>query len=390
MHPDPNIVCGGARLLKYRAAVISILLIAVIVVELPKYLILLHGCRGCALPCVLSCQALMVGVPFFLARLAPDVAGFDRQWLPSASSQWLWFLGMVLLLLTGGGIHGWLLSIQEDSLVSSLLSQIMRDVAPTTVILRGVVFVLFAPIAEEIFWRAYLLPQLGTLTRWPIALLIHSLLFSLAHFPTYWSVLLACFFYGTILGIWRIRFRSLLPLILAHVILNGVAFIPNLKAQYDAAVQSYPKCREIDRLTREPVEKALPALIALMADRDEVVSLHALEVLGKNYRSEAQPYFAEALASSDNRTVDRALSATEWYGYSCLKPQVRAIAWSSENLRIQLAAVMALRGIGDEEGLGDIAQKHPEEKVRHAASNMLRALREEGRRDATAPDTDGR
>jgi membrane protease YdiL (CAAX protease family) len=376
MHPDANIVCRGRRLLRYRGAVIGILLIAIIVVEVPKYLILLPGCRGCAFPCVLLCQALMLGFPFFLARLAPTAAGFDRQWLPSGWSQWLWFPGMVLLLLIGSGLHGWLLSFHKDWFLSSLLSQVMRDVAPGTVILRGVVVVVLAPLAEGLFWRGYLLAQLGKLTKWPVALLIHSLLFGLAHLPNYWSLVVVCFFYGTILGIWRIRFRSLLPLVLAHMILNGVASGPTLKVQYEAAIQSYPKCREIDRLTREPVENALPALIAFMADRDEVVSLHALEVLGKNYHNEAEPYLAEALASSDNRTVDRALSGIEWYGYSGLKPQVRAIAWSSENLRIQLAAVMALRGIGDEEGLTDIAQKHPDEKVRHAAGDLIRLFQE--------------
>lgn len=296
-------------------------------------------------------------------------------------SQWFWFPGLLLLLFIVYGLHDWLLSFREDWWLSSIARQGMVDLAPVIVVLNGFILVLFAPIAEEIFWRAYFLPQLGKLTRLPIALAIHSLLFSLAHIPSQGSLLVASFFYAMIFGIWRLWFRSLLPLVLAHMILNAVAFGPLFFRQYNTAVQSYSKCREIDRLSREPVEKAVPALIDLMADRNEVVSFHAVEVLAKNYRSEAEPYFAEALASSDTYTVERALSAIEVNRYLVLKPQVRALVWSSKNVGIQISAVLTLRWIGDEEGLGDIVQKHPEEKVRDAARRMLQinvGLKESG------------
>ncbi|MHB8974459.1 MAG: CPBP family glutamic-type intramembrane protease [Pirellulaceae bacterium] len=352
------------------------LLIAVIAVEVPKYIVALYISQGgallCALSAILCWQVLMAGFPFLLARIAPTLAAFDRQWLPSVWSQWCWFPVLVLLVLIVSRWPHWLLFFREDWGLIAIARQEMTNIAPVSVILRGVISFLFAPIAEELFWRAFLLPQLGKLTRWPIALSIHSLLFSLAHIPAGWSVLVACFFYGILFGIWRIRFRSLLPLVFAHMILNIVAFGPPCVAQYNAAVRSYPKCQEIDRLTREPVATAVPALIALMADRDEVVSLHALEVLGKNYRREAEPYFAEALASSDNYTVDRALTAIAFSRYLGLKPQVRALAWSSEDVVIQISAVLTLRMIGDEEGLSDIVQKHPEERVRRATGMMVK------------------
>ncbi|MHB8972644.1 MAG: CPBP family glutamic-type intramembrane protease [Pirellulaceae bacterium] len=330
------------------------------------------GWQGGALPGELLCrQAFMAAVPFILVTIAPRLAGFDHQWLPSVRSQWLWFPGLVLLLLIVAGLHAWLLSFRGDWWLVSARWPVMRDIAPANVVLLGIMLVLSAPIAEELFWRAYLLPQLMKLTRWPIALLIHSLLFSLSHIPAYWSALVVCFFYGMILGTWRLRFRSLVPLVLAHAILNGVVVGPHFVTQYNSAVQSYSKCREIDRLTSEPSEKAVPALIELMADRNEVVSFYALEVLGKNYRSEAEPYIAKALASSDNYTVERALSAIEVNHFLGLTPQVRALVWSSEDVGIQISAVLALRSIGDEDELRDIVQKHSEERVRHAAGEML-------------------
>ena len=104
-------------------------------------------------------------------------------------------------------------------------------------------------------------------------------------------------------------------------------------------------------------------------------------MLGKNYRSEAEPYFAEALASSDEYAVTRALSAIELNRYLGLIPQVRALVWSSDNVRIQISAVLTLCWIGDADGLSDIVQKHPEERVRHAARDMLQGLTKTGRSD---------
>jgi hypothetical protein len=96
--------------------------------------------------------------------------------------------------------------------------------------------VFVGPVAEEIFFRGYVLEQLRKLTRSGIALLIQSLLFGLFHVYTRGSfTLVQTFLFGMILGAWRIRFRSLLPLVLAHVLLNATALIP-LKARYDQAI----------------------------------------------------------------------------------------------------------------------------------------------------------
>ncbi len=377
MDTDTNTRYGGEGLSRYRGATLAMLLIAIIVVEVPKYIVILFVPQGVASRCaILCCQVLMACLPFVLARIGPTIAGFDRQWLPTVWSQWLWFSGLLLLLFIVYGLHDWLLSYRKDWWLISIARQCMMDVAPGIVVLNGLVLILFGPISEEIFWRAYLLPQLGKLTRWPIALTLHSVLFSLAHIPTHWSLLITSFFYAMTLGIWRVKYRSLLPLVLAHMILNAVAFGPLFFAQYDSAVQSYSKCREIDCLVGEPVTTAVPSLIAFMADRNEVVSLHALEVLAENYRSEAESYFADALASSDEYTVQRALSAVGFNRYLSLKPQVRALVWSSEDVGIQISAVLTLRWIGDEEGLSDIVQKHSEERVRHAARDMLDMLQE--------------
>jgi hypothetical protein len=287
------------------------------------------------------------------------------------------------------GLHDWLLSLRDDWWLISLARRSLVDVSPVIVLLNGIILILFAPIAEEVFWRAFLLPQLQKLMRWPIALTIHSLIFSLAHIPTQYSLLAATFFYAMIFGVWRISLRSLLPLMLAHLVLNTVAFGPHIYIQYNSATQSYSKCREIDRLTSEPVEQALPSLMALLADRNEVVSNHALEVIGKNFRNAAEPYVAKALGSPDDYTVEQALSAVELNWYVTLKPQVRALVWSSENAELQLSAVLTLRWIGDDEGLTEIVRTHGNERVVRTARDVLQGMQEEKRTLDDAPSTSG-
>ena len=369
MIPSANTANNGKQFVRHRRAVLGVLLAAIIVVFSRKYVALLvPGYQGYML---LSFFPLMVAVPYCLARIMPNVAGFDNQWRPSARSHWLWFLGMMLLLLAVEKLAIWLMSFHDDWFFMIFMSNIVTDVKPSAVVFGGVFFVLLVPVAEEIFWRGYLLEQLRKLTHWKVALLIQSSLFSLAHLPRFWPSLPYIFVVGTILGIWRIRFRSLLPIILAHIIINGVVSLPSLKTQYDASVKSYPKCREIDLLTSKPIEKAVPALIRFASDPDKVVSAHALSVLTNDYRSKAVPYLKVALASGDKRTVDSALAAVTLCPYPDLRQQVQKIAWSFDDQNIQAMALIALGTYEDQEGLQSIAQRHPDENIRRMAKQVL-------------------
>ena len=327
-------------------------------------------------------QVVVAGLPFVFAGLAPNVAHFEHRWLPVNRWHWLAFPILVMLMLSAYALHEWLMSFREDWSLVLVSRQLLRDMSPIAVVGLAAVAILFAPTAEEIFWRAFLLSQLGKLTQWPIAVTIQSLLFSLAHLPNLslahlsnrWSILVACFFYGMILGVWWFRFRSLLPLVVAHIILNSFVFGPYLMSQYRESADSYPKCREIDRLTGQSAETAVPALIGFMTDRSDVVSSHAVEVLGRSFRSEAELYLAQSLRDSDDHTVEKALFAVEHLRYSSLAPLVRRVAWSSNDINIQMSAVITLRWIGDLEGVRDIAQDHLEERVRRVARDMLERL----------------
>jgi hypothetical protein len=257
------------------------------------------------------------------------------------------------------------------------------------VILTGVVVILIGPVAEEIFWRGYLLEQLRKVTRPVAALLIQSLLFGLAHLPQSqgYGASIQAFLIGTVLGMWRIRFRSLLPLVFAHMIFNGVAAIPVLTEQYQTAefaepvadllaehvknVRSNPKCRQIEALAIRPAQEAIPALIEYFADPDEDVRSYAQTVLAARFRREAEPYLKGPLASRDNNILNGALFVVGLWRYSVYKQEVRNIAWSADDLKTQVLAVSTLLDLNDEEGLREVARSHPNAKTREVAERFV-------------------
>lgn len=359
-----------------RGLVLCVLLSSVAIVEFPKWIVL--SAKWYGVPAAVLLYLLMAALPFFLARIKPKIADFDKTWLPLAWSHWLLFAGMVcILLLTSHlvilGSRPAPLLFDNDGNPISLGGSVNAVSAPSTVLFRGAVLVLLGPLAEEIFWRGYVLERLRILMRWNLAILIQSALYGLAHLPG----LVLCvsgFLYGIILGGWRIRFRSLLPLVVAHIILNGVALVPRLTREYDMAVRSYPRCREIDLLAKEPAETAVPALIAFMADTDESVAVCAVEVLDKSFKSQAEPYLKEALRSQNSRIIEHVLLAIDVgrCRYSSrVVPDVRSIVWEFPDRLVELSATSTLRGLGDEAGLRDIADHHPDEIVRRAAKKML-------------------
>ena len=226
----------------------------------------------------------------------PAVAGFDTQLQPAARSEWLSFLGMVVLLVAMGVAWTWLLHLGRDSI--DLPPDLYAPEPRHVVVIWALIAIVFGPIAEEIFWRAYLLDQFRKFMRGGIALFIQAAPFGLAHYRAVQLIPFA-FLYGLVAGGWRIRFRSLVPLALVHIIVNSIAFGPWYVVQYDRSVRLWPKYHDIDVLPAQPVEKVLPSLIANMGDEEDIVALHAVEALLKNYPNNAEPYLKEALASEN-------------------------------------------------------------------------------------------
>lgn len=216
--------------------VVGILVAALVINELVKD-IAFSADRGEWLPLYeFGFCSLIAGLPFLLAKIAPKVASFEIQWWPKLWRHWAWFAGMVCLLF----LMKVLLATLAVAVAGRFPSRpVIGPVTPTGIVLVGIAGVLIAPIAEEIFFRGYVLEQLRKLTRSTVALVVQAFLFGLFHVYTrgvftshavFDSV--NAFFVGMILGVWRIKLRSFLPIVLAHVLINSTLIVP-LKARYD-------------------------------------------------------------------------------------------------------------------------------------------------------------
>jgi hypothetical protein len=241
----------------------------------------------------------------------------------------------------------------------------------SSVVLFGVSLILVAPIVEELFWRGFVLWQLGKgFVHWGAALFVHAILWALAH-PAIGNTIPVVFVYGIILGAARIKFGSLVPLILAHAAINALATTPYLVSWYEAAETTYPARVRIDTLAQLPPDEALPELITFFGHPSDQVSSYATYIVANKFGDEAEPYLADALRSKKERVVDRALFVIGYYRYDDLLPQVREIVWSGDTTFIQLSAISTLDWLGDKEGLQQVARDHPSEKIRNAAKKLM-------------------
>ncbi len=260
-----NTLDADRPIIEHRGPVLGLLAAALVLAEISKDVILSRD-RGSWHPaCSLFYYGTIICLPFVLARLAPKAAGFNTQWLPGSRWHWAWFAGMVLLLLVS---RPPLAALATRIVGRPAPRWFMEPVTPMRIVFQGIVSVVVAPLAEEVFFRGYVLEQLRKLTRPGVALVVQSLLFGMFHLALALTNSVNALFLGLILGAWRIRFKSLIPLVLAHVLFNA-ALIPSLKAQYDWVVgASYAKRPTISRETTyitEPLRKdGYPDYVAVL------------------------------------------------------------------------------------------------------------------------------
>jgi membrane protease YdiL (CAAX protease family) len=325
------------------------------------------------------CLAILQAVlPFALARGFPRVAAFDARWFPEAWWHWIACIGMVVVVIFGAGLGPWLagrLGLWSPRFRISPTAHPI--VTPGLIAFHATAAIGLAPVGEELFWRGYVLDQLRKLMRSSAALVVQSVLFALVHVGGGFPSVSASFVCAVVLGSWRISFRSLVPLMLAHILLNAAATVPQLAA---LGIRTKPSCQEIDRLTSEPVQRAVPSIIGLLGDSDPDVQFYATVTLATRYRKVAEPYLREALRSRDERLLMPVLGAISYVGCAGLKEEVRKVAWSVADRDTQMAAVLTLAMLEDKEGLVRVSQEHPKDEIRKTAAGLLGKIKGEKQR----------
>ena len=152
---------AGRQAALRRGPILGILVAALLVAEFAKNVFLPTG-RGdwLAAGWILYCAGLAC-LPFLLARIAPRTVSFDTSWLPGSRWHWVWFLGMVILMFVGIGVVA---SVMISLVGHPTPRPFWGPVTPTGIIFIGIVAIFAGPLAEEIFFRGYVLEQLRKLT----------------------------------------------------------------------------------------------------------------------------------------------------------------------------------------------------------------------------------
>jgi len=163
----------------------------------------------------------MLATPILAAKINPLLASKDFLWIRKRWSE----IGAIVLLPLGVITLNVLLSILLRQLgirVSNPIWCFDKSVLLTSFTVLGLV--LLGPIAEEVFWRGYIQDRLTKIFGPALALFIQAILFAFSHFR-YTGGLVHVFVMGLIFGLWRDRKRSLVPIIIAHIIWNSLVCV---------------------------------------------------------------------------------------------------------------------------------------------------------------------
>lgn len=164
---------------------------------------------------------LMILLPLSVSVFFSEYASFDKTFLPAKKKYYFIVVPLALLLIAVSKVIGYYTHKAGFDMPLKFGS------FPIKLLYVGFFFnIVIFPIAEEIFWRGYVLDQLGKFLYPGIALLTQSLLFSISHIPAWGVYCVGTFFVGLALGYWRIHHRALLPLILTHSVVNALYYLP--------------------------------------------------------------------------------------------------------------------------------------------------------------------
>lgn len=173
--------------------------------------------------------AALIAVPLFLVSgpgrhfASPERLGLRRFDLASGIGWTFAAYGAFFVFLVAYG-----LIVQPDP--QDIIEDIERERETVKLVALGVLIVLAAPVAEEVFFRGFLFGGLrGRMSFWPAAV-ISGLLFGLVHLPGGPLQVPPLAVFGVLLAWLYERTGSLGPPILMHAIQNAISFSYTLSA----------------------------------------------------------------------------------------------------------------------------------------------------------------
>ena len=211
---------------KSRLKVLAVFLLILCISYIPAYIgrLVIGRYSLVSFILLLLSAGLMSLCPFVAAKWKPYLAGFDKTWLPAKRVHFIWSVVLFAVLLAWYTVF-WFLSTRFGLWPDSE-TPIWKIVGPPSrwsILIYAILSIVIGPITEEIFWRGYSQEQFAKVFPKSLALFLQAALFSLVHLrPIALSVLL--FGDGLIFGYWRLKKRSLLPIIVAHIMFNTLCY----------------------------------------------------------------------------------------------------------------------------------------------------------------------
>ncbi len=166
---------------------------------------------------------LMLICPILAVRISPKLSAFDTPWIEKSDAELICFILFLLLILVSRPIIIFL----TKQMRLPFTQQIMfgSSIGTNTIFLIAVTFIvtLVVPITEEIFWRGYAQARLETVFGSETALFTQATAYAVLHFRPIGGFF-TVFAYGLIFGLWRQKRKTLLPIIIMHIIINSTSF----------------------------------------------------------------------------------------------------------------------------------------------------------------------
>jgi membrane protease YdiL (CAAX protease family) len=200
-------------------------------------------------------------LPFWAAKLCPAYASFDYIWIRRPRTKIRWYV-----LLTGLSLFVFIAmgALSKYTGISQLPLLQFKDISQLTVgffVCTGLILTVLVPVSEEVFWRGYVQDQFSACFGQRIALFLQAFLFAMCHMRPvmgFWSV----FFHGLIWGFWRHNRRSLVPIIITHMLVNGLYALATYHDLYELSrvKKSIDYVQELNRIgnTLPAEENAAP------------------------------------------------------------------------------------------------------------------------------------
>ena len=161
---------------------------------------------------------LMLICPVIANRIIPALITYDLAWFQKKRSEIVWSFLLPLILIISAAVTRLLVKQLGMHVTSGTL---LLTTNTAFLIVYSFRMALVGPVVEEIFWRGFIQDRLEKVFGPWIALFTQAIAFAAVHVRPIGGFL-GVFVIGLILGLWRCKRKTLLPVIFAHIIINSL------------------------------------------------------------------------------------------------------------------------------------------------------------------------